>query len=338
MPVAMATVATEVEAWGYQASGSATIQWLVTDHLGTPRMIVDQTGAWANVKRHDYLPFGEELFAGTGGRTAAQGYSSGDGVRQQFTSKERDVETGLDYFEARYYSSSQGRFTSPDEPLVGQDASDRQTWNLYSYTSNSPLNRVDADGRRWFYKCGDGACEVQWVNANKDGTYTSPGEGYKEFIPTKEQPNLILYSADGYQVYRFGENADGSPRANWLWTGKVEDKPEHMIAAVGLGQGIANLLRGAVRSFVAWRIAKAEEAAVQALLKNYRPNGELGRLAKDVVRNGGRERMTAIEREAAARFYEREAARVAQKYAEAARRLNLERARYLREGGPVPPG
>src|ERR1700752_2373048 len=61
---------TEVEAWGYDASTSATIQWLVTDHLGTPRMIVDQTGTLANVKRHDYLPFGEELFAPDGGRSA----------------------------------------------------------------------------------------------------------------------------------------------------------------------------------------------------------------------------------------------------------------------------
>jgi len=105
------------------------------DQLGTPRMIIDQSGSLANVKRHDYLPFGEELFAPTGGRSATLGYTAGDGVRQQFTLKERDIETGLDYFEARYYSSSQGRFTSPDEPLVGQDASDPQTWNLYSYTS-----------------------------------------------------------------------------------------------------------------------------------------------------------------------------------------------------------
>jgi hypothetical protein len=33
------------------------IQWLVSDHLGTPRMVFDQTGTLANVKRHDYLPF-----------------------------------------------------------------------------------------------------------------------------------------------------------------------------------------------------------------------------------------------------------------------------------------
>ncbi|MGH9874726.1 MAG: DUF4214 domain-containing protein [Pyrinomonadaceae bacterium] len=60
--------------------------WLVADQLGTPRMIVNKSGSLASVKRHDYLPFGEELFAGTGGRTTAQGYS-GDNVRQKFTSK-----------------------------------------------------------------------------------------------------------------------------------------------------------------------------------------------------------------------------------------------------------
>jgi len=86
-----------------------SFQWLVTDHLGTPRIIVDETGSLANVKRHDYLPFGEELYAGTGGRTTSLGYT-GDAVRQQFTEKERDNESGLDYFEARYYASSQGRF------------------------------------------------------------------------------------------------------------------------------------------------------------------------------------------------------------------------------------
>src|SRR5256885_10733441 len=69
------------------------------------------------------LPFGEELFAGTGGRSTTQGYAlpppspnvpPPDGVRQQFTLKERDIETGLDYFLARYYSSTQGRFTSAE--------------------------------------------------------------------------------------------------------------------------------------------------------------------------------------------------------------------------------
>jgi hypothetical protein len=66
----------------------------VADQLGTPRMIFDKTGSLANTKRHDYLPFGEELFATQGLRTRAIGYGVNDGIRQNFTQKERDKETG----------------------------------------------------------------------------------------------------------------------------------------------------------------------------------------------------------------------------------------------------
>jgi RHS repeat-associated protein len=122
--------------------------WLVSDHLGTPRIIVDQTGSLAGVRRHDYLPFGEELFAGTGGRTVAMGYTS-DGVRQQFTLEERDNETGLDYFGARYYASMQGRFTSPD-PFGGSGlVSVPQSWNKYAYCLNRPFVFTDPSGMIW---------------------------------------------------------------------------------------------------------------------------------------------------------------------------------------------
>ena len=120
------------------------MRWLVTDHLGTPRIIVDKSGTLSGVSRHDYLPFGEELFANAGGRTPAQGYTNSDGVRQKFTQKERDTETGLDYFFARYYSSTQGRFSSADS-LAGS-RSDPQSLNLYTYTLNNPLKFVDPDG------------------------------------------------------------------------------------------------------------------------------------------------------------------------------------------------
>ena len=147
------------------ASGS-DVRWIVTDQLGTPRMIFDQTGSLASTVRHDYLPFGEELLAGTGGRTTAQGYSANDAVRQHFTDKERDNETGLDYFLARYYSSTQGRFTSPDEFTGGPeeigvlgsghpekqalkyaDVTNPQSLNKYQYSYNNPLRYVDPDGQ-----------------------------------------------------------------------------------------------------------------------------------------------------------------------------------------------
>jgi len=70
-----------------------------------------------------------------------------DGVRQKFGSKERDTETELDFFLARYFSSVQGRFTSPDVPFADQVIQDPQSWNLYNYVRNNPINFIDPDGR-----------------------------------------------------------------------------------------------------------------------------------------------------------------------------------------------
>ena len=134
----------EIQAFGTSAGGEK-IQWLVPDHVGTPRIILDQTGNLISVKRHDYLPFGEELFAIPGGRTVAMGYA-GDGIRQQFAENERDVETGLDYFVHRYYSSPQGRFTSIDPLLESMNPGNPQSLNRYTYALNNPLAYVDPDG------------------------------------------------------------------------------------------------------------------------------------------------------------------------------------------------
>ena len=67
-------------------------------------------------------------------------------MRQQFTAKERDNETGLDYFLARYYSSTQGRFTSTDPLEASARLRNPQTWNRYTYVLNNPLRLVDPDG------------------------------------------------------------------------------------------------------------------------------------------------------------------------------------------------
>jgi RHS repeat-associated protein len=129
---------------GGTGSSSANINWLVTDQLGTPRMIFDKSGSLATTKRHDYAPFGEELFNGL--RPNAIGYAA-DSTRQKFTSKERDIETGLDYFGARYYSSVQGRFTSSDKNFADQFQTNPQSWDSYSYVRNSPCGNVDVKGR-----------------------------------------------------------------------------------------------------------------------------------------------------------------------------------------------
>jgi RHS repeat-associated protein len=63
------------------------------------------------------------------------------------TQKERDIETGLDYFGARYYSSTQGRFTTVDPSRKSIIVSDPQTWNSYTYAKNNPLTYVDHNGK-----------------------------------------------------------------------------------------------------------------------------------------------------------------------------------------------
>jgi RHS repeat-associated protein len=69
----------------------------------------------------------------------------------KFTGKERDAESGNDYFGARYYASTMGRFLSPDwsakvQPVPYAKLDDPQSLNLYSYVRNNPLSRVDKDG------------------------------------------------------------------------------------------------------------------------------------------------------------------------------------------------
>jgi RHS repeat-associated protein len=68
-------------------------------------------------------------------------------LAHHFTGKERDDESGLDNFGARYYLSALGRFMSPDDGSgVYSDPTNPQSWNLYSYVLNNPLTGVDPDG------------------------------------------------------------------------------------------------------------------------------------------------------------------------------------------------
>jgi RHS repeat-associated protein len=65
----------------------------------------------------------------------------------RFTGKERDAETGLDYFGARYFSAAQGRFTSADPiHFLPQRLLDPQQWNMYAYARNNPLRFIDPTG------------------------------------------------------------------------------------------------------------------------------------------------------------------------------------------------
>ena len=116
--------------------------FVVQDTLGSTRLMFDATTG-NPVALHDYLPFGEELV----NVRPSLLYSGNDNPRQKFTGKERDSETSLDYFGARYFSGAQGRFTSVDPSYESEILEFPQTWNRYAYVHNRPLVLRDPDGR-----------------------------------------------------------------------------------------------------------------------------------------------------------------------------------------------
>ena len=135
-----------------QVGGNST-SYLTTDNLGSPRVITDAAGAV--VSRRDFMPFGEELSAGTANRTTADKFGYGiDNVRKRFTGYEKDAETGLDFAEARYYDDRYGRFTAVDPLLASGMSADPQTFNRYAYVNNNPLTATDPTGlfsdRDWY--------------------------------------------------------------------------------------------------------------------------------------------------------------------------------------------
>jgi RHS repeat-associated protein len=115
---------------------AGTTMFVHRDHLGSTRLISALNQSVSDSM--DYLPYGEQIAGGTGST-------------HKFTGKERDAESGLDYFGARYYSNGLGRFITPDwsktpSPVPYADFVDPQTLNQYSYVRNLPTTKVDADG------------------------------------------------------------------------------------------------------------------------------------------------------------------------------------------------
>jgi RHS repeat-associated protein len=115
------------------------LHFYLDDPLGSRRVQTDYEGVVERTCAS--LPFGDvETCAPTP-------------TEHLFTGKERDAESGNDYFEARYYSSAMGRFMSPDwsakeEPIPYSKMDNPQSFNLYSYVWNNPLTAVDDDGHQ----------------------------------------------------------------------------------------------------------------------------------------------------------------------------------------------
>jgi RHS repeat-associated protein len=150
-----------------------SLRYHFSDHLGSASVITNVTETVKD--ESDYYPFGGERMI-----------TNQDPNQYKFTGKERDTETGLDYFGARFYSSNVGRFGSTDSLLQSESRLvNPQGWNAYAYALNNPLFFVDPRGNEAGYYYAP------------DGKMVAPTE--KNF-PKSDHPirdTLLLGSATG---------------------------------------------------------------------------------------------------------------------------------------------
>ena len=151
---------------------NAKVSYLTSDHLGSPRITTDKDGDVYT--RRDFMPFGEEIDINhTSQRTATLNYAS-DGIRQKFTSYERDDETDLDFAQARMHNYNFGRFTSTDPSPESTDLTMPQSINRYIYVMNNPYLYIDPTGMIWVKKagCSGSSCQPEWIDDEEWNKYS----------------------------------------------------------------------------------------------------------------------------------------------------------------------
>nr|WP_255551582.1 RHS repeat-associated core domain-containing protein [Granulicella sp. dw_53] len=160
--------------------------YFLSDLLGTSQLELSK-GGWP-VWKGEFSPFGQEL----------DNQITPD--RYRFTGKERDAESGLDYFGARYYTSSMGRWMSPDwadkpEAVPYSKLDNPQSLNLYGYVLNNPLSQKDDDGHEIIYS--DNLKNSQLVRDTVTATLANPNtSSYLSGYVGKDAPNLMIQSGD----------------------------------------------------------------------------------------------------------------------------------------------
>ena len=148
----------------------SAMEYLHRDHLGSVEAVTDAEGASLLVQAYD--PFGERRKKDwTGMLSASEQQTLADNQPLQtsrgYTGHEHLDRTGFIHMNGRLYDPQLGRFLSPD-PIVAAPGSS-QSWNSYSYVSNSPLSFVDPGGQ---FQAGVG-CNVGYVMCMNGGGNTS---------------------------------------------------------------------------------------------------------------------------------------------------------------------
>src|SRR6202046_714958 len=162
---------------------SNNVVYYAADHLGTSRVVASSAGAILD--QSDFYPFGGERII-----TASSGNT------YKFTSKERDSESNLDNFGARYDSSILGRFMSPDPKPASAHAVNPQSWNRYVYTLNNPMKYVDPNGLDIVLAAGLSQSDRSYVVNNLARMYATPAG--KAMLQKADQRKFTLTVGTGH--------------------------------------------------------------------------------------------------------------------------------------------
>ena len=191
------------------------LHFYIADPLGTKRVQASAAGTaelycltlpWGNSLTNLMQP---DCVTPAGALTAAA-------TEHTFTGKERDTESGNDYFGARYYASSMGRWMSPDwsekqDPVPYAKLDDPQSLNLYAYVLNNPLVLADADGH-------DMSTDTYVPDVDKHG-----GAHIDRY--NKNGQNVGRYRPDGTPMKHKGKTPDPVPNSD---KGKFEKAKEKL--------------------------------------------------------------------------------------------------------------
>ena len=158
-------------------------------------------------------------------------------VRSRCTGKERDSESGLDEFGARYYASSMGRFMTSDPiGIMKQKFADPQQWNMYAYARNNPLSAIDVSGQ-FVYSIHDAlttttlaaagysssvAKAISWENQKTDLYFNDEAHAYMHSQARRVSQNGRLHLQTAAEAraeeHKFIETSLGDA-ASEVWAG-----------------------------------------------------------------------------------------------------------------------